>query len=417
MLSAPVAALWKSHAVFILFLCGLCWMLISTLAAAYFEAVPPSLLPWIALVSAISVVFYLVSNKAIAALDFSPAVLSFKRIVSVDAILSILSFFYVILVLLHFLRLGYIPLIESFNATSEVEISIVRQGGYEKLPVWMRYGSDFALKSLGPSLLVLACSLRSRWFLPLLATGVFYTCGLMARSLPLILLLPLCGYLLFTRQWWRLALASGGALLLVMALTIVSVPAFRDLPIGSQVIDIDAARLDDGEGAKLSSANSRVLTLLERVLVVPGRVMNQWYEIYREPSQRENGCGYRVLAVVLNCSYVHIPTKLYAHYYPDRVEEGMQGSLNAVYLMTDYANFGAFGFCISGIVAGVVFAFSRAIYGSGAIATALNLPFLASLMETNVLIALNSGSGWILTTVIFILVFRLSQSEPLEVKA
>lgn len=396
----------KKHAVFVLFSIGLIWLMLASATAFHFGGGKLIVAVWIAVVLILATVTYriVVANRAAASLF-----VHLPKLLPLSAVIGGFSLLYIAIVITHFLILGYVPIIRSLKLHSEIDISLIRQNGYFGLPGWMRYASDYALKSIGPVLLVLTYHFRSRWFFLVATAGIIYTSGLMARSLPLILLLPLLVYLLLLRRFAH-AIAVGvlaGALL--MFLTVAAVPQFRveSLGIGREP---PITETDQTEGEQLSSENSRILTIVERIAVVPGRVMAQWYDYYSAPDRREGGCGYRVVSAVISCSaYVHIPSKLYLINYPERVEAGMHGSLNAAYLMTDFANFGYLGFVLSGISAGLLFGLSRLVYGATPVAVALNVPLVISLMETNLLIAVNSGSGWLVTTLIYVLTFHLTK--------
>lgn len=453
----------KNHAVFTIFALAMFWLMLSVAAASQFEEVPPSLLPWIGLVLVVSFASYALTLRLAAAFQPKWPELHMNWVLSANGMVGLLSCIFASIVVLHFVMLGEVPLLTSLSGASEIDVSLARQDGYFMLPVWMRYASDYALKSLGPALLLITVHMRSKWFYVVALFGVSYTTGLMARSLPLIFIVPTCLYLLLVRSWVRLIIATTIATLLVLFLTVVAVPSFRD-GIKEQLdwtqaiepnvtIEADTERaaghsvetvapyssegvselalsaqnsalssegggiVDSGEslvidkGEVLSSRNSSVLTILERVVVVPGRVMHQWYRAFSDDQNHERGCAYRVLASLFGCAYSHIPTELYATYYSERVEEGMNGSLNAAFFMTDFANFGSLGFIVAGILSGVLLAVSRLIYGVGAVAVALNVPLIMSLMETNLFIALNSGSGWLLTTAIYVLIFYYAKQS------
>lgn len=415
----------RSHAVFIVFSLAMFWLALSVVAASRLEGVPASLLPWICIVLAVSSAFYALTLRLAAAFQPGWPECQVSRVLSADHILGLLSCIFAMIVALHFVLLGEIPILTSFSGASEIDVSLARQDGYFMLPVWMRYASDYALKSLGPTLLLITIFLRSKWFFIVALFGVVYTTGLMARSLPLIFIIPTCLYLLLIRSWVRLIIAAGIAIFLVLFLTVVAVPSFRDSvkeqfdwteelqP--SVAFEEEAERGPEDE--VLSSRNSSLLTILERVLVVPGRVMHMWYQAFSDEQFHERGCAYRVLSGLLGCTYSHIPTELYATYYPERVQEGMNGSLNAAFFMTEFANFGSWGFIVAGILSGVLLAVSRRIYGAGAIAVALNVPLVMSLMETNIFIALNSGSGWVLTTAIYVLIFYCTKQNEQKAAA
>lgn len=415
----------RSHAVFIVFALAVFWLALSVVAASSLEGVPPILLPWICLVLAVSSACYALTLRLAAAFQPRWPEWQVSRVLSTDLIVGFLSCAFATIVVLHFVFLGEIPILTSFSGASEIDVSLARQDGYFMLPIWMRYASDYALKSLGPAVLLITIYLRSKWFFVVALFGVVYTTGLMARSLPLIFIIPTCLYLLLVRSWVRLILAAGIAIFLVLFLTVVAVPTFRDsvkeqLDWTEEVppsVTIEANTEPGPEEEVLSSQNSSLLTILERVLVVPGRVMHMWYQSFSEEKNHERGCAYRVLASLLNCTYSHIPTELYATYYPELVQQGMNGSLNAAFFMTEFANFGFWGFVVAGALSGFLLAVSRQIYDAGAVAVALNVPLIMSLMETNIFIALNSGSGWVLTTAIYVLIFYCTKKNKQKASA
>ena len=85
----------------------------------------------------------------------------------------------------------------------------------------------------------------------------------------------------------------------------------------------------------------------------------------------------------------------------------MHGSLNAASFMTEYANFGPAGFLLSALMGGLLFAAVSLIYRNHPLALPMNLSLIVIAMETSLLTAINSGSGWLVMTAIFIVFFRL----------
>jgi len=117
------------------------------------------------------------------------------------------------------------------------------------------------------------------------------------------------------------------------------------------------------------------------------------------------------LAGLLGCEYVPIPSKLYTAFYHDNVSQGMRGSLNAASFMTEYANFGPVGFLLSSLLGAGLFAIIMLIYRDHPLALPLNLVLIVAAMETSLVTAVNSGAGWLLTTALFIIFFRLQKAE------
>lgn len=312
-------------------------------------------------------------------------------------VLTGLVLLYTAVVVIHFAYLGAFPILDAARSGSDLDISIVRQKAYLDLPVFMRYASDYSVKALGPALLLLTYYFRSRLFWAVLAVGIVYSFGLFARILPVILFLPLLTYQLMQRRWLHFINTLALMIFMLVFVTTTSSITLRGPAISSRVDD--------------SRRTSIVYTLYERTLIVPGRVMDQWFHYYREPRLREQGCGYRLLAPLLGCTYVHVPTKLYAYYYRENVELGMQGSLNAASFMTEFANFGSEGLVLAALFGGLVFMGVMLIYRSHPLALPMNLPLIVCAMENNLFTAINSGAGWLVMTFIFIYFFVCSSNE------
>lgn len=314
----------------------------------------------------------------------------------------------------HFLMLGNIPVLEALTADTDLGVSIARQQGYFGLPGFMRYASDYSVKALGPALLLSTYYFRSRLFWAVLAIGVIYSLGLFARILPIILFLPLLIYMLMLRRWLHLAGAMTMLAVVLGSVTILSSITLREstMRLAEEPVNTLTSvekmpkpqdlRGHDGDWRRTSA----VYALYERAMVVPGQVIYQWFDYYDEPERRENGCGYRLLATKLGCSYVPVPSKLYAAFYPENYENGMRGSLNAASFMAEFANFGARGFLLSALLAGCLFAAIRVIYRNHPLALPMNLPLIVAAMESSIVTALNSGAGWLVMTAIFFLLFR-----------
>lgn len=342
-------------------------------------------------------------------------------------LLTLLVGVYAFIVTKHFALTGYVPIIEALSGASELDVSIVRQGGYFDLPGFMRYASDYSAKALGPALLLVTYHFRSRLFWVVLAIGVFYSTGLFARILPIMLLAPLVLLMLTQRRWLHAAAVVGLLCFQLAFATAVASPVIREalqLPeigdsAGSQADEtaphINLGSIKIPKHLKLPPKRpdedwrrtSIVYSFYDRMLLVPGQVIDQWFQFYAEPEQRESGCGYRVVAPVLGCSYVPIPSKLYAAFYQENVEQGMRGSLNAASFMTEFANFGPAGFLLSALMGGLLFAAVSLIYRDHPLALPMNLPLIVIAMETSLLTAVNSGSGWLVMTAIFVIFFRL----------
>jgi hypothetical protein len=156
-------------------------------------------------------------------------------------------------------------------------------------------------------------------------------------------------------------------------------------------------QVPEARGMSMDFPGSTVVaSVRERFVVVPAQVTAQWYSFYEDPERRERGCGYRLLARLIGCEYQHIPTKLYAVYYPELVKaRGLTGSLNSGSYIHDFANFGYAGVLVGAILFALVFTAVRFFCRNSPALLALSLMPVLSLPEMPISTVLNSG-GWLL---------------------
>jgi len=330
-----------------------------------------------------------------------PALLRRER----HGVLVILVVLYGLVVFIHFYSLGTIPVIEAAFGSSDLAVSIIRQDAYFDLPWWMRYASDYSLKALGPGLLLLTYYFRSRLFWVVLALGFIYSVGLFARILPLVLFLPLLVYQLLSRRWIQCVGMCAVMLVMVFSVSKISSVSTERGSFASDGKIFTAANEESNKDSFLvqrSGWESVSYGLYLRVMVVPAQVMEQWFDYYSDASSLENGCAYRILARMIGCEYVHVPSKLYAVYYPDNVRQGMSGSLNSASFMSEYANFGLYGFFLSSLFGGLFFVGALLVYQGHPLSLPMNMPLIVTLMESNFSHSINSGAGWLLMTSLYL---------------
>ncbi|MNQ91463.1 hypothetical protein D3C85_1068460 [compost metagenome] len=314
----------------------------------------------------------------------------------------------------HMVTLGNIPILAALSSSDDYGISVIRQEGYFGLPLWLRYMSDYSFKALGPALLVITYLHRRRLFWFVLVVGSLYSLAVFVRILPAIFLTPLLLLMLFQRRWLHLALTTALLALLLTIATSASAPSIRNsfVPDAEKALitQIDKDLTSNYSAVKAPEKDWRTGSVMyaffERALFVPGQVIDQWFYFYSRPEAREHGCGYRPLARLMGCEYVPIPSKLYQAFYQENTQRGMQGSLNAVSFMNDYANFGPIGVVVSTFLTALLFCGITVIYRNHPLALPLNLPLIMISMETSIITALNSGAGWLAMTALFLYFFR-----------
>ena len=433
-----MVGLLSRERIFFAYLIALAGLLCSTIANRYYESaalVSPA--TWIVLaVIVLSVIFYAMGRYAVDRFFPTRQILIGANWTEYDAQHK-RTFFWVLVgifsatVIGHLLILPGIPGLRALASRDDFEISVIRQEGYLGVPMFLRYLSDYSVKAIGPMVLILAYSARSRAFYPLIILAALYSLALYARIMPIFLFAPLLLYTISLRRYrdsLGLVALIGGILLTTSA---IASPNIRDaffpayaatLPQATQpststsTILAAAPAIQPDQAPKLKprhyetsswQSKSVLYSLFSRIIVIPGGVILQWFNYYSDPKFREYGCGYRPASVLLGCQYVNVPTKLYAHYYPKNVNEfKLQGSLNAAFFMTEYANFGPLGVILSSVAMAFVLLLATQIFGSHPLAIPLNIAFIVVAMETNLLTALNSGSGWIITSFLFLYFFR-----------
>lgn len=329
-------------------------------------------------------------------------------------VLLALALLFAAVFIAHMVTLGNVPILAALSSSDDYGISVIRQEGYFGLPLWLRYMSDYSFKALGPALLVITYLYRKRLFWFVLLVGSLYSLAVFVRILPAIFLTPLLLLLLFQRRWLHLVLTAALLALLITVATSASAPGIRTsfVPEESKPL-ISQSDKEVASGYTAAKApekdwrtGSALYAIFERALFVPGQVIDQWFYFYSRPEVREHGCGYRTLARFMGCEYVPVPSKLYQAFYQENTQRGMQGSLNAVSFMSDYANFGPIGVVVSTILTALLFCVITIVYRDHPLALPLNIPLVMVSMETSIITALNSGAGWLAMTALFLYFFR-----------
>jgi len=409
----------REHSLFVLYSLTLVWLLSSCLYFAQNANEPTEFARPLILYIATFWVGYFAVSRLVGRWSASPGMgthpLSDRWIN-----LLIISLFALFLgvVVMHLSTLGHLPAWRALHAEDDFAAARIRQEGYYALEVWKRYASDYAIKGIGPTLLVLAMHHRSPIFWPALLVGAFYTTSLFVKVNPIYLLLPLVFYLGMRR---RFVAALGIALVMVTSVainwSISSAEVREDLSAAAMpLIEKRPHAIGETSRPQLDIPGwTLVLSFRERLIIVPSRVTAQWYYQYRDPVDREHGCGYRLVAKLLGCDYVHIPTKLYRIYYLDLVrDQGLTGSLNSGSYMHDFANYGYVGVVVGAVVFAFLFYALRFLCRGQAPLLALSVMPVLSLAEMPLSTLLNSG-GWMLIMLVSLLILyggRLLPNAP-----
>lgn len=397
----------REHSLFVIYFVSLVWLLLSCIYYAASARESLSFTQPLIVYGGALAVAYLAATFLFRSVDHQSYSYVFPQD-RVRVLLVGLFILFVAVVVIHLTTLGHLPAWLAYKSNDSYEIARIRQEGYYRLAIWQRYASDYAIKGIGPILLVLAARVRSRFFYPALAVGLFYTTSLFVKANSVYLLLPLVFYFALSK---RFIAATAIAFMMTFSVSLnwaTSSPELRDdfkqVDPGEQVVpslreEIAGPKWEIKQAEAPTSGIpgwSLLMSFRERLVIVPAQVTAQWYFQYEDASEREEGCGYRVLAKLLGCEYVHMPTKLYGIYHAELVQQrGLTGSLNTGSYMHDFGNFGYVGVIFGAVVFGILFTVVRFVCRSDSAFLALNLMPVLSLPEMPLSTVLNSG-GWLL---------------------
>jgi hypothetical protein len=324
--------------------------------------------------------------------------------------------------LLHFILFDGFTVVAALAADDQIAIALMRQNVTASLPSFMKYATSIAAHGLFPVVIVLAIAKGQRMLALLTgAVGLIYAVCLMQKSGPILLMLPLAVYLLSTRHLIKAAITIAGVGVVVIFMGFAANPQIRPTAMvtlskelqktgfgkpAAHVVSPSSPRVSTTDDA--SNANLLAASLLYRVLVTPGEVVGQWFDVIPAQISFGEGCGYRFLSSLLHCNFQNYPRILYDHLFPAEVSMGLQGTVNAASMMTAYANFGWLGLALIGVFHAIVAWVLLIIFQRDPVLTLpINMTFILLLSSGDIFTLLFSG-GWGLSILLFAMIARAS---------
>jgi hypothetical protein len=303
---------------------------------------------------------------------------------------------------MHFFQLGEIPIYECWQKTDILETARLRQSITEESSGWINYGSSFLVKGILPFLLLILLIEKKRfWFVFMLLVSVFYEINLLQKNYFLLLLSPVTLYSLFQRKWIQSSLFGLLAVVGVYGLIYATNPELR----GIEAIKENKATIKVEPKGELKSFQAGSSGMVNRIFVVPGKVVGLWFANIPSEYPFLYGNGYSFVVKFRHVPLVEYSNELYAELYPQYAAEGLRGSVNTASFMYDYANFGFWGLLLSGAVMAFWLFLLQGLFTNLKILFVLNLFPIIMLTSTSLLTLLFSG-GWLLVVVLFLLFKR-----------
>jgi hypothetical protein len=228
--------------------------------------------------------------------------------------------------------------------------------------------------------------------------GFFYCLSLMQKSFILTIFLPSIVYSLFyIKKLWKIfGINIFTVLIYIYVLLYVTNPALRGVEIPKEVKEKPSIEFD--ERNKIFA-----YAIYKRVLLIPGKMVADWFKHVPADKPFLKGCGYRFLAPVLNCEFHNYAQELYPIFYPEYAKRGIQGNVNVAHFVYDYANFGWKGLLLSGFVMGILLSLIEILFLESIVYKfSINIFYILMLSSSALTTLLFSG-GWGLMILLYLL--------------
>ena len=310
----------------------------------------------------------------------------------------------VFLIIGHLIHIGGSAGLKGLSVMDTNSIVELRRNITSEASTLWNYLSSFNIKALLPfTLLLLAFKKKKLFFWILLIIGAFYAFSLMQKSYILTVLFPIILLSLFRKKYLHtlgLLITCGT---IIVSLIVIQNPQMRGGVDNVTKMEIPAdERIEDSRPYFV-----RVLIgLKNRVLVVPGEMVSEWFEHIPAKKPFLYGDGYGFLCKIKGIKHIEYSKTLYPIIRPKFAKQGLKGSVNTASFMYEYSNFGNAGLVLSALFLGFLLVFIESIFGNNALLkTSLNLFPIFMLSSGALTTALFSG-GWGLVIVLYYIFAR-----------
>jgi len=270
------------------------------------------------------------------------------------------------IMIIHLSMLGGIPALKALSLTYIEDVADYRNSITYDSPKWLLYLGSITLKSSMPFLVLYLLYKDMKWlYWIVLIVGGIYSVSLIQKSFIVGLVLPSMVYCAMTKRYLFVLKYIAMIVIGVIGLTYVanppagSDPIRRNLPtavvVDDEGIPITVGKQNETLGSQSTSKLGRiVLGLVDRLFIVPGRVVADWFEVIPEKKPFLYGDGYRVLAMIRGRTYHNYARELYPIIQTEFAAMGLTGSVNVASFMYEYSNFGMPGMVLSGFILALI---------------------------------------------------------------
>jgi hypothetical protein len=298
-------------------------------------------------------------------------------------------------IIFHLAWLGGSPTLKAMRLTTVEDVALLRTSITENIPSWIAYMADITLKAILPFLVLYLLHTRKMtlyWII--LALGVFYAFSLLQKSYIIGIVLPAMIYCLAERRYlfalkYMLLIA-----LVVFGLSFIANPGPTAAPL--VIVENEGPQPDavSVETEKYSKFERIAFGLYDRVCIVPGRVVSDWFTTIPEKKPFLHGDGYRVLALLRGREHRNYSIELYPVIQHEFAAQGFTGSVNVASFMYEYANFAVPGLVLSGFILALLFSVIEFFFRNNFnLKLGINL-FPVLLLSSGAITTLLFSGGW-----------------------
>jgi hypothetical protein len=291
---------------------------------------------------------------------------------------------------IHFSAMSQIPVWEAWKLHDSIAIALLRQNITASQPGWLNYLSSFSVKAILPFTLLFLYFLKSKkLFWVCFSLALLYSVNFLQKSYLVSLLGPLLVWLTLSGFYKKASLFIAITLIGISFLTVATNPQLRGHVPVNQIQTPDFP------------VRAGILGLFDRVVVIPGKMVSDWFDHIPGTFEYAKGCGYNFMSPILGCEFINYQRLIYDQTFPDLAAQGLQGTSNAASFMYEYANFGYSGLVLSAVLLSLLFNIIEWVFQKDRkMMLSLNiLPIL--LLSSQALSTLLFSGGWALTILLF----------------
>jgi len=313
------------------------------------------------------------------------------------AIPEILLAVIILLFLGHVISMNGLPAFECIEVSQLSKAVELRKNITTRAhPIW-NYISSISIKALIPFALVLFYRTNRKYAYWIVAVlGCVYAFTLMQKSHVLSVFIPLIILFIYERKWIQVLKFSMPILIVIASLVYVTNPQIR----GG---DNDLSKTESTQSNSNKNVPFRVIiSLSNRVFIVPGEMVSEWFRCIPDEKPYLNGNGYEFYSKLNHSEFHDYATELYPLIRPELAKKGIQGSVNVASFMREYSNFGLLGLILSGLITALFFLFIENIFKASEIKIKLSLNlFFVFLLSSGSLSTLLLSGGWFFMILLF----------------